>query len=709
MSTNLIAALEYAKKGIQVFPCYEINPAGDCACGKDCTSPGKHPRTRSGVKEATTDTKKIIDWWTKWPQANVAGATGSRSGIVVVDVDAFGEDSLDGLETPETAKQLTGSGEGFHLIYRSNGIKLKSKAGILEHVDSRAEGGYIILAPSNHITGNSYEWEISLPESLESLPYPPQWFIDKTQKTDHEPAFQPGEGEVIPEGGRNDWLASVGGKLRKKGHDQEEIEALLAVKNRKHCSPPLSKEEVQRIAMSVSRYQTGDEEDRELVERGGLIASQILESHKKKMLEELQKREKGSAIKPPKTFLPESGILREIMLFILSQSRIPNERLAFAAGVSFLGALFGRKWQTETGLQPNLYTVGVAPSGTGKEAPRKGISTIATAAEIGDILAGDSVTSGAAILAAMQQTGTKLFQFDEFGRMLKSITGEKASDNKADVMTIFMKLYSAAGGTYRGTEYADQKARPRVDIHSPIACIFGTTTPESFYSSITSAETVGGELARMIIIDGDIPRRKQMPSLGKPMPELIQKIKKIYDYTPGGNLTTVRGGDIMANPEIVYCSEGVLEAWEALEDEAYEEGRKNPGTSSIMNRIAENTMKLALILAVSRDWKTPHIGAEDFLMAKEIITWSASILLSQIGEHMAENKQERYSKKLEAVIKGFGKAGGTKSDITYKTRFLSARERNEMLEELTHAGIVICEKIDTDGAPKFLFFHQKNL
>jgi len=45
------AAFQYASLGWPVLPLYE--PVGDrCSCGRSsCSSPGKHPRTRHGLKE----------------------------------------------------------------------------------------------------------------------------------------------------------------------------------------------------------------------------------------------------------------------------------------------------------------------------------------------------------------------------------------------------------------------------------------------------------------------------------------------------------------------------------------------------------------------------------------------------------------------------------------------------------------------------------
>lgn len=62
------AALSYARRGWHVFPLHSPDPERGCTClaGRDCKSPGKHPRTRRGLKDATTDEAQISRWWQRW-------------------------------------------------------------------------------------------------------------------------------------------------------------------------------------------------------------------------------------------------------------------------------------------------------------------------------------------------------------------------------------------------------------------------------------------------------------------------------------------------------------------------------------------------------------------------------------------------------------------------------------------------------------------
>lgn len=160
-------ALKYAEEGLAVFPTHWIE-VGQCSCGNlDCSSPGKHPILAGGFKIASTDAETITAWWNSYPSANVAIATGEVSGVFVIDVDVAngksGEASLKSLESevgilPKDAIVKTGSG-GFHVYLQMQNQEIKSSAStIAEHIDVRANGGYVIAPPSIHKSGFHYEW-----------------------------------------------------------------------------------------------------------------------------------------------------------------------------------------------------------------------------------------------------------------------------------------------------------------------------------------------------------------------------------------------------------------------------------------------------------------------------------------------------------------------------------------------------------------------
>ncbi|HEY5434690.1 MAG TPA: phage/plasmid primase, P4 family [Candidatus Limnocylindrales bacterium] len=241
------AALQYALLGWPVVPLYE--PVGDrCSCGRSsCRSPGKHPRTRHGLKDATSDPAAVESWWHKTPTANIGILTGV--GFDVLDVDGpTGEGSLEALSTsygplPDGPVAITG--RGVHRLFLPTGAG--NRAALRPGLDWRGHGGYEVAPPSRHISGRVYGWREAV--SL-VLPAAPDWLAGLVAS----PIGDRPVAGMIEEGRRNSTLASLAGSMRRAGATPETILAALLKENEARCRPPLPRSEVAAVAASVSRY-----------------------------------------------------------------------------------------------------------------------------------------------------------------------------------------------------------------------------------------------------------------------------------------------------------------------------------------------------------------------------------------------------------------------------------------------------------------------
>jgi hypothetical protein len=283
-------ALWWARRGVPVFPvhtvrdgvcsceCSEVKGGarlapkckGGHVCGRNCTSKGKHPRTRDGHEAATTDEGTIREWWQKWPDANIGGATGARSRFHVIDVDPKngGDESLAALvethgdEWLETLYIKTGS-RGCHFFYiQPDELHLNSTAGrIAKGIDSRGTGGYVVLPPSLHASGARYEIKTSrAPRAL------PAWLVEaltaKVERGSQNVLTFKGKGtgtsagaQFFGDGERNQGLFAVGIGRWRHGYAEDAIElcAQLIEINRRRCVPPLHDAEVTKMAANIER------------------------------------------------------------------------------------------------------------------------------------------------------------------------------------------------------------------------------------------------------------------------------------------------------------------------------------------------------------------------------------------------------------------------------------------------------------------------
>jgi putative DNA primase/helicase len=275
MTTHLRAALDLARRGFLVFPCYEITPAGDCACpgwfpsrssdGR-CGSAGKHPRTRHGLKDGTADPEVVKTWWAKWPHANIAIDCG-RSGLLVPDIDPRngGDMTLVELERrhgrfPDTPRQLTGGGGVHHFFKRPDWPLVRSvEDGLGRGIDVKCDGGYVMVAPANHASGGRYHWEIGY--GLDDLPIaaPPEWLLRALEQHRDGGAGRlraDGTPLELREGERNRRLFQLACALRRYGVNERALGACLDAINREHSRPPLPHSELALIAKSAANYAT---------------------------------------------------------------------------------------------------------------------------------------------------------------------------------------------------------------------------------------------------------------------------------------------------------------------------------------------------------------------------------------------------------------------------------------------------------------------
>ncbi len=161
MSSRAEAAMQ-RYLGLPIFPLHYVRDDGTCSCGRACSSLGKHPMTRNGVKDATGDAAQIEAWWEEEPLANIGLATGGNLYVVDLDGNAGMQawaalmDRFPG--TPPTRTVITGGGGRHHYFVPPDPALRNTHWKIAEGIDTRGLGGYVLLPPSNHASGGTYEW-----------------------------------------------------------------------------------------------------------------------------------------------------------------------------------------------------------------------------------------------------------------------------------------------------------------------------------------------------------------------------------------------------------------------------------------------------------------------------------------------------------------------------------------------------------------------
>lgn len=680
-------ALAYADIGWRVLP-----------------TKGKIPILTSWPELATTDEQTIIDWWAINTGANIGIATGLGSGIIVIDVDPEGLDFIKTKSIPPTPTQRTGRG-GLHFFFKHPGGHVNSDSKIFPGIDSKGDGGQVIVNPSIHESGNMYEWIISPFE--QSLAEAPQWWlkaIAEKSKNGTRRRDVVKDNDTIFKGDRDEYLYSRANDLVWSGINYNPCLAALREINSSELEPAFDdKIVIQKLDSAWKNH--GEAVDRKERDRIGQVA---IDTFLKNDYEEKSKvalTYKKQKIHEMPNIMPDRGLIRDIAQWILDTSMLPQPLLAVAAATCFMSLIIGRKYKTQSNLRANLYMVGVASSGSGKDHARKCIKKLIELCGLQDNLGGEEVASGQAINSALSENNTKLYMIDEFGYMFQKSTDPRAPAYLRQIMTTFMKLYSQSNELYTGADYTDRKLRPQTPISEPFLTLYGTSTPGQFFDAFKSGIASSGSMARIMMV---LPSSAWVAATNNfysdPPQSLIASINKVINNGSEGNISTL---DLSPNPKTVMMSDKVSAAWSQIREDLKEKILSDEISESVYNRVGENTLKLALVQAVSCG--NDIIDYQEFVWARDWALWSADTMIEQYRLNAADSHIEDFSKKIERIIRKTEKDGLEHAKLKNSKiwRTLDRNTRNDIMETLIDSGIICNKSIETTTKPKTVYVHAE--
>ncbi|OSM07617.1 PriCT-2 domain-containing protein [Magnetofaba australis] len=409
--------------------------------------------------------------------------------------------------------------------------------------------------------------------------------------------------------------------------------------------------------------------------------------------------------------LDVDGVLGALVEHMISTATRPQPILAVGNALCALGALMGRRYRTETNLRSNLYIVGIADSGSGKNHSREVITELFMRTGHQSYLGGNRIASGAGLLRAVYEHPAILFQQDEFGMFLQAAADRRRSPRHiTDILDLMTELYSSASTTFLGPEYAVKDKSGRKDINQPCLCVYGTTTPVLFWSALRSANVADGSLARFVMLK----TRDDYPdpvgaNVIRPIPDhLLQAVTAIANggSSGGGNLSGVTATpETSVEPMIVPMEQGARTVFDELSCQVMSKLKTCRSTqwSSILARVWENASKIALVRGVSANPHAPLIRQEDAVWASALVGYAVNRLIEDVEQHLADNQTEQNHKRVLTIIRAAGRQGIPRNRLTRKTQFLNERERREIVQALLEGGQIVADVKPTRTQPGMVY------
>ena len=356
MTNFLEIALACIRRGWYVFP---------------CKPKSKEPAIRGGNLSASNAEAKVRDWWTKWPDANVAISV-KPSKLSVLDCDHGNRNETDfrhwvdreGLPktyTVHTGRRLSkkdGAPEyGVQMYYSTPGEEPLTSMAWEDDThsgDVRGSWGYVMAAGCVHPdSGERYEVladtpiapvpaymriiKKAIPKGRDGKPNP-AWMDDGSPIDDH----------------RNCHMISLLGRKRKGGSDDDAIREYAVAVNEERMRPPLDEEELEYLTRQACKWPVGEPDP------VAVIGS--------KVKEQPEAAEQPERVRPEYPITAWEGtVVAEFAKLCANDNNVPRKLYAEAFRCA-LGAVVGDRLSCPSveGALPRTYTVIVAPKGKGK-------------------------------------------------------------------------------------------------------------------------------------------------------------------------------------------------------------------------------------------------------------------------------------------------------------------------------------------------------
>ncbi|WP_051264167.1 bifunctional DNA primase/polymerase [Rhizobium leucaenae] len=750
-------ALSYIANNVPVFPCRdadEVTDRYDPETGEFEVLKAKTPLVSNGFKGATKHVRNVNILWDRNPTAMVGAPTGEQMGAWVLDVDVHkGEDGniINGYETiaaleakyeplPHTATAKTAGGGEHRYFKYIPGVRNRGKLGF--GLDIRGSGGYVIMPGSITAEGNEYVWVDYDGEGIPPVADAPDWLLElvlppPATHTNSNYVYESGANDAyvdraiqleleetasVPMGaGRNNRLfaaaAALGGFVGAGALAESEARAML-----QDVARGWGRDWAKCCKTIDNGLEAGIKQPREIPERTfrddgtqPIDTTLMMATTKAKKAtaptvehpapqhpahpeEDEPPEYKLEAVADLESLTYPGGLLEDLIDWIVSSAEQPSRALAMAAVLPLVASLCGPRYSTGSrDTRPNIYTVALADSGFGKEHARSQIKRLLMSDHgIFENYSGPArIMSASALREVLEANQSVNCQIDEFGGFVRDITDRKAGSHQRAISTDLRDYYSASSTFFEGAAY---RGSPPKRIYNPNLCVHGTSTPEQFWSALSSASAEDGLLPRLILfhVTGKKPPVVVPAQDVRRVPHtLLMRMADVAGIDVAKKRGNLRGYKIETTseeikPTVVPWSEdakGILRA--VKETIEAKESAVAAESQPFVRRIIENAIKLALIAAVGTDPKQPVITEAIFEWAAAVAWTCAAAMLAEVGERLADNQREANYKKIQGLIKKAGALGVTEGRLLDRCKAIEAWQREDIIKDLVSGGRVV--------------------
>jgi Protein of unknown function (DUF3987) len=321
--------------------------------------------------------------------------------------------------------------------------------------------------------------------------------------------------------------------------------------------------------------------------------------------------------------------------------------MALAAAIAVVGKLLDRKVAGPTMSGTHLYTVVLAPTGSGKQHQLDVVKTVLTTAGMGESIGPGDFSSVQALQQLIKEKNSCISVMDEFGSFLRRIKDGAQMSNMREITGEMRTLWSS-WIQYDSVKKAKDDS---VRVYSPAFAIFGVTTAGDFYSALKIEDASNGFLNRFLILEETSRGEEKEPEgwVGDVPFALMERLHKTaakYQSAPGGSRA------LLDPPGPVKPQSNL--GWGPDAFKLYQQFNRSIRSESddrvlaLRIRAPEMAVRLATIRACGRSSET--VDVDDIEWAIELARASADMLCAGVAEHMVPEGLDGLCEKIIEVV-----------------------------------------------------------
>ncbi len=684
----------------------------------------KLPHIIKWQDEATTDEETIRKWWNEWPNANIGVQLGEKSGIIDVECDSP-EAEIQLLELIGDVDPPTFIGKrGYHRLFAwQDGMPKRAviKIGEIEvRLGGGGKGAQTVFPPSVHPGGAVYTWKHNgtpppIPEKLlnkiigiEEAPRvvfssPSSCTQDLSERIRKylatvEPAIEGSNGSKVT------YRVACTLVL---GYNLSIADAIPFFNEYSMtCQPPWSEKELIHKLSDA---------DKEVGPRGWLLhqdnqigpqpdLSNILKFISVKPIPVVEVEEE-KAEENNDCLLSVPGFIDEFVDICMRGAHYPNRNVAFAAAISALGWLSGRKVSDSGDLRTVIYMMALANPGGGKNFPRQLIQKIGREAGISNTI-GERFASGQGLEDALGITPNMIFLTDEFDTELRQISQGKDTGITENKINMLLKLFTSANEDLPRRCRAIPTVKKRGEeqilsvIHQPHLCMLATCPPKGFYEALNERLLSNGLFSRLIILHGDVRSDGQDPE-NVDLTHIMETVKWWVDFNPDGG--TLPCAVRFVKPAIVPSEPSAKDFFHNhrinVDDEySSSEKRKDDVGMTVWGRANEQVRRLALFYAISENHRSPTISIRGAEWAAKFMDIQIRKMLFMATQYTAANPFHELCLKFKRKLREYPDRTITRSKMMQSMK-IDIKMMDIVINTLIAQNDIVAIAIHTSGRP----------